>query len=1189
MNKAPRGGTSRTRATTRTLTQPSTTLVPTEGNLRGLNDCGCCDGLTTRTPVEMTNRPGLSTISYRVGTYTQFKQSMLARLSAAFRLESCDPGMQNSDDATALSAIHGLKTRNDDDFSIALLDSWATVADVLTFYQERIANESYLRTAREQLSLLHLARQISYELRSGVAANTYLAFTIEDAPGTPGRATIDVGSKVQSLPNPGEQPQIFETIETIDDAYAEWNAMKPRMIQYQQHVLKPAAAQQNSATGNTTAPSNTSSGKGGSLAGSTPSPTTGTSDTSSTQSSNRVLFLNGLAIGLKAGDGLLIVSKAGGNPPSIFCQVVSVTPQPKQKWTKVELQDVPYKQAAPARGTLASSLTAPAAPVGQLQALVNALPQTPLSPLLQWIIRLLPQGSSMKIPPSVPEKLPETVLAALDQTIVQMLPETALASLPPVTLALLQPHLPSLGALSSAAAGVSDATKQVLINSLVNGATAMNVKANGASSGGGGGQSNGASPDGTYMERTISSVDLHALAQLQNFEAQEVIDNIKANTPENTTVFAFRIRASIFGNNAPRFDALSTSQRVGDVIPDPDQIAKIPPPLKFVPGPFNKLNLDDSTWVDKLTLDTYPTSEPVLDPDLPAPKPPAAYLYLDNAYPSIVKDSLVVLRDSDSPDGPTVWPYWVTESTEISKSDFTLTAKVSRLKVDDNAGLTGFKVRETTVFAQSEELKLASVPLVDPKTGQPTVDPIAGRPLVDPTTGELQADPIQGQQIDIEGWIDHLYKGQKVVVCGELQGNSGNSACEATTIIKVDYIYLPADGAHFTRITLASALNNAYINKTVTINANIALATHGDTVQSEVLGSGDASQTYQSFTLRNAPLTYITAPTASGAKSTLKVYVNNVEWHEVPALHGHGPRERIFVTRSDDNGKTIVQFGDGRTGARLPTGHENVRATYRKGSGPQGTVKAGQLSLLMTRPLGVKSVTNPMGAAGADAGEVGDDARRNASLTVQIMGRLVSLQDYEEFARAYVGIAKALASRLWFDQASSVFITVAIPGGDAIKDDAPLLNGLLVVMQSMSAPYVALRIKSYRRALFRMAARVKVDPIYPAGEVLKAVLQALQAHFSFDGRSLAQPVLLSEIIATMQDATGVIAVEVYRLYHYSTGDPSGALPPPDAAFSPDFPPPPQRLDAALPHVNIDGSVSAAELLMLDVAHLEIWE
>jgi len=63
-----------------------------------------------------------------------------------------------------------LKTRDPSDPAIALLDSWALVADVLSFYQERIANEGYLRTALERRSVLELARLIGYQLRPGVAA-----------------------------------------------------------------------------------------------------------------------------------------------------------------------------------------------------------------------------------------------------------------------------------------------------------------------------------------------------------------------------------------------------------------------------------------------------------------------------------------------------------------------------------------------------------------------------------------------------------------------------------------------------------------------------------------------------------------------------------------------------------------------------------------------------------------------------------------------------------------------------------------------------------------------------------------------------------------------------------------------------------------------------------------------------------
>src|SRR5439155_21103297 len=124
-------------------------------------------------------------------------------------------------------------------------------------------------------------------------------------------------------------------------------------------------------------------------------------------------------------------------------------------------------------------------------------------------------------------------------------------------------------------------------------------------------------------------------------------------------------------------------------------------------------------------------------------------------------------------------------------------------------------------------------------------------------------------------------------------------------------------------------------------------------------------------------LTYVHASNAVGAESTLQLRVNGVRWHEVPALFERAPGERIFVSHNGDDGKTTVEFGDGVTGARLPSGAENVIATYRKGIGKEGLVKAAQLSQLVTRPLGVKAVTNPLAAEGAEDPEVLADARRN--------------------------------------------------------------------------------------------------------------------------------------------------------------------------------------------------------------------
>jgi hypothetical protein len=165
-----------------------------------------------QTPQGETNPPGLPAIAYRTGTWATFKDSMLARLS--------------SSDYPALS---GLLTRSDDDFSIALLDASAVVLDILTFYQERWANESYLRTATQLYSLTQLGQLIGYQPSPGVSASTYLAFTLAAATGLPTNPgttaiTIPAGTTVQSVPAQGQTPQSFQTSADIF-AKADWNAL----------------------------------------------------------------------------------------------------------------------------------------------------------------------------------------------------------------------------------------------------------------------------------------------------------------------------------------------------------------------------------------------------------------------------------------------------------------------------------------------------------------------------------------------------------------------------------------------------------------------------------------------------------------------------------------------------------------------------------------------------------------------------------------------------------------------------------------------------------------------------------------------------------------------------------------------------------------------------------------------------
>jgi hypothetical protein len=180
-----------------------------------LNDqqlCGCCEGIGSQTPQLIENRPALSAIFYRAGTYSSFYASLLASLS--------DPNYP---------ALALLRTRDPSDFTVALLDAWAVVCDILTFYQERLASEAWLRTAVGQRSVFELARLVGYVPSPGVAASDVIAFTLNNAPGSPDPVLIPAGARVQSIPGPGQKPQVFETCSDLSAQIA-WNAIPAQTV-----------------------------------------------------------------------------------------------------------------------------------------------------------------------------------------------------------------------------------------------------------------------------------------------------------------------------------------------------------------------------------------------------------------------------------------------------------------------------------------------------------------------------------------------------------------------------------------------------------------------------------------------------------------------------------------------------------------------------------------------------------------------------------------------------------------------------------------------------------------------------------------------------------------------------------------------------------------------------------------------
>jgi hypothetical protein len=531
------------------------------------------------------------------------------------------------------------------------------------------------------------------------------------------------------------------------------------------------------------------------------------------------------------------------------------------------------------------------------------------------------------------------------------------------------------------------------------------------------------------------------------------------------------------------------------------------------------LDTDDTrTLNDGLTVVTTSQSKmSTLIDDIPIPIPPQMQhtLTLDAEYDKITEDSWVVIErpiSQAADEKPLICS--VDKVQTISKAGYgrvtELTLKTPWLEANDRS-LSVF--RGTTIYAQSEPLELAEEPITQ---------------------------EIAGNEIRLGSLYGGLEAGRWLIVSGErtdIPGTSGVRASELVMLSGVRHvvqqfnlgdqgtpILVELDTPHST-IVLANDLAFRYQRSTVVIYGNVIQATHGETRQ-EVLGSGDGSQAGQTFTLRQSPLTYLAAATPTGAQSTLKLHVNDILWHEADNLIWLDANDRGYITRADDQEKTTLVFGDGQHGARLPTGLENVTAVYRTGIGKAGNVEAGRISLLAARPLGVKGVVNPLPATGGADRERRDQARFNAPLAVMALDRLVSIQDYADFARAYAGIDKAHAVRAPDGRRELILLSIA--GADDIPIDplSSLFENLTLALHQFGSPNRYVKVVTRELILLVINASIRLHPDYKWEAVAPQIRTALLETFSFDRRQLGQDVLLSEVLSVIQRVPGVIYANV---------------------------------------------------------------
>ncbi|NUK07388.1 putative baseplate assembly protein [Streptomyces lunaelactis] len=1124
-----------------------------------------------RPPGKLGNPPGRTALDYRVGEYGSFLAAMLDRLASP-----------------AYPALRGLTVRTPDDPALGLLDSWAVVGDLLTFHSERIADEGYLRTANEYRSLALLGRLVGHRPRPGIAADTHLAYTLdrdpraEDVP-----VLIPRGARSNSVPTTSdEESQAFETSEDLIARWA-WNELavrRRRPALFTADDLRKRSGIYVSGTGTSLQTGDKllfvfggDQEAGGQRLLLPVARIRIDRDDDVT------------AIGLPQSappslTELVAELREWITEDDREAEEGEPTPDnPNPRPVSMIIEQFDAQVLAPLRADLdgiktpaqfARRLADPHDRLAEAQAIA-----APYEEVAAWfeqleavVGELMERAADLEPSQPVPPTPAAGVGSAAMRALGAVLPALRTRVVRPPSGARTLSHDPGryfapgsdLGAqLLSAldprvADGMYAAWRQAApaVPALLREVQSMRVTA--APFGATAPLKPVQDDRGRVIRQTDWPLTGSALTTMRvvydpagrvpvraEFQHTETGDSEQRseNLPAGITFGLGPGRVSLQTRAGQDHDLSWLTRRPADSqepgvtaqffsgLPERTIFVSRPAedgrvhvavhngePLNWLlsPGEHKQVAHGGFEVTVRYTVGSEPANVEVGITTVPE-QANRHVLPLDSVQDSITVGSWVAIerprkgaQDPDGIPGDAKLKFVTSRVTAVRTAAYT------------NYGITG---RGTELTLADPWLDEHDVLLSAIRDATVHAGGVALRPADEPL-----GEDVHGNELELAELYDGLRPGRHLVVSGErtdIPDTAGVRGTELAVIASVEQQFdplLPGDHVH-TRLTLTTDLAYRYRRDTVRIQGNVVPATHGES-RDEPIGGGDADRTNQTFTLWQSPLTWLPADNPLGATPTLEVRVDGLLWHGVDSLAGRGPRERVYVSGTAGDGRTTVTFGDGVHGARLPTGHENVRAQYRFGTGKAANVRADRITQTITRPLGVTAVTNPQPATGGADGDGPGLTRRTIPLAVSALDRLVSLTDYEDFARSRAGIGRAAAREIFDGRRRVLHVTVAGVDDIAIAEDSEVLRALRSSLAEYGDSRLPVRVDVRELVLLLLAAKVKVARDHTWTVVEPRLRQALLREFGSGLRELGRPARLSDVLATAHKVPGVDYVDV---------------------------------------------------------------
>ena len=403
--------------------------------------------------------------------------------------------------------------------------------------------------------------------------------------------------------------------------------------------------------------------------------------------------------------------------------------------------------------------------------------------------------------------------------------------------------------------------------------------------------------------------------------------------------------------------------------------------------------------------------------------------------------------------------------------------------------------------------------------------------------GDVNSDELSGTTLKYfgNGEQANLLKGRRLLLV-ETDGETVEARVDAVT---ADSSAIPDD---FHTVELDRSVNYTdfeYVLPRIQVFANVVDASQGKSLERVAIGSGDARAIFQSFEIPKAPLTYLFDAARTPAQTpALDVYVDGIRWSRLDTLFNATPLCQVYILREDIDGNSIIQFGDGKTGARVPTGRNNITAGYRIGIAAHGPLKAGSKPQATGKLTGLDQVYLPIDVStGADA-ESSDNARLAAPAKLQSLGRLVSIADYEAETRMLPNVLKANAR--WAAPEGTPLISLTVLTQSGSTTDLEQIRDALTSYNRCRGPARhAFMATNGLKQYVHVDALVGYDPSRLVEDIGKAIKLAIGVSgeeangiegkdglFALNRRDFNQSLHTSEIIASIQNVPGVEWVQL---------------------------------------------------------------